>query len=602
MVGTPPDAVASGAFAHPTASTGEGGSVIRPTSEETQVYDTIIVGGGSAGSVMAHRLSAQSAHKVLLCEAGQDTPPGHEPPEIRDSYSGTAYFDPRFHWTGLRVTTEVVSHNNPQENPPPLRKYEQARVLGGGSSINGQLANRGAPSDYDEWAARGAAGWSWNDVLPFFRKVERDLDFDGPWHGKDGRIPVRRIPMAHWTAHAQAAAEACRLAGYAFLPDQNGAFVDGYFPVTHSNQDEQRVSAAMGYLDSETRRRANLTISTDTEVSELMFEGTRCVGVTARVGGREQKFRGREVVLSCGAIHSPAHLLRAGIGPVGHLKAFGIPVVMGLEGVGQRLMDHPSISLSSFIRRGARMNAHTRRHVQVALRYSSGLPGVPEGDMFVVVLSKSAWHAVGHQIGSLLTCVYKTYSETGQVKLASRDPAAEPVVEFNLLSDRRDLDRLMSGFRKTAGLQMSAPLQAVTDKPFPASYSDRVRRIGVVNSKNRMLTAIAAALMDGPAALRRAMIDNFIVEGFSFDQVMRDDEALEAFVRKAAIGVWHASCTCRMGRADDPMSVVDSQGRVKGVQGLRVVDASIFPVVPCANTNFPTLMAAEKIAAAMQQP
>ena len=567
-----------------------------------QVYDTIIVGGGSAGSVMAHRLSARSANKVLLCEAGQDTPPGNEPPEIRDSYSGTAYFDPRFHWTGLKVTTEVVSHNNPQENPPPLRKYEQARVLGGGSSINGQLANRGAPDDYDEWETRGAAGWSWNDVLPYFKKVERDLDFDGPWHGKDGRIPVRRIPQAHWTAHAQAAAEACRLAGYSFLPDQNGEFVEGYFPVTHSNQDEQRVSAAMGYLDRETRRRANLTISTDTQVSRLLFEGTRCVGVTARVDGREQEFRGREVILSCGAIHSPAHLLRAGIGPVGQLKEMGIPVVMGLEGVGQRLMDHPSISLSSFIRPGARMNAHTRRHVQVALRYSSGLPGVPGGDMFVVVLSKSAWHAVGAQIGSLLTCVYKTYSETGQVKLASRDPWAEPIVEFNLLSDRRDLDRLMSGFRKTAGLQMSAPLQAVTDKPFPASYSDRVRKIGVVNAKNRILTAIAAALMDGPAALRSTMIDRFIVEGFTFDQVMRDDEALEAFVRKAAIGVWHASCTCRMGRPDDPMAVVDSQGRVKGVQGLRVVDASIFPVVPCANTNFPTLMAAEKIAAAMQQP
>jgi 5-(hydroxymethyl)furfural/furfural oxidase len=564
------------------------------------VYDTIIVGGGSAGSVMAHRLSAGSANKVLLCEAGQDTPPGNEPPEIRDSYSGTAYFDPRFHWTGLKVTTEIVSHNNPQENPPPLRKYEQARVLGGGSSINGQLANRGAPTDYDEWEARGAAGWSWNDVLPFFKKVERDLDFDGPLHGKDGRIPVRRIPQAHWTRHAQAAADACKLAGYEFLPDQNGEFVEGYFPVTHSNQAEQRVSAAMGYLDRETRRRANLTISTNTEVKQLMFEGTRCVGVRARVDGREQEFRGREVVLSCGAIHSPAHLLRAGIGPVGHLKAMGIPVVMGLEGVGQRLMDHPSIALSSFIRRGARMNAHTRRHVQVALRYSSGLSGIPGGDMFVVVLNKSAWHAVGRQIGSLLTCVYKTYSETGQVKLASRDPWAEPVVEFNLLSDRRDLDRLMSGFRKVAALQMSAPLMAVTDKPFPASYSDRVRKIGVVNAKNRMLTAIAAVLMDGPAALRSAMIDAFVVEGFTFDQVMRDDEALEAFVRKAAIGVWHASCTCRIGRPDDPMAVVDTQGRVKGIHGLRVVDASIFPVVPCANTNFPTLMAAEKIAAAMQ--
>jgi 5-(hydroxymethyl)furfural/furfural oxidase len=279
----------------------------------------------------------------------------------------------------------------------------------------------------------------------------------------------------------------------------------------------------------------------------------------------------------------------------------GIPIVMGLEGVGQRLMDHPSIALSSFIRRGARMNEHTRRHIQVALRYSSELPGVPKGDMFVAVLSKSAWHAVGAQIASLLTFVNKTYSETGQVRLASRDPRAEPVVEFNLLSDRRDLDRLMSGFRKTAALQMSAPLKAVTDKPFPASYSERVRKIGVVNAKNRILTTIAAALMDGPAALRHYMLDTFIVEGFTFDQVMNDDEALEAFVRKAAIGVWHASCSCRMGRGDDPMAVVDTQGRVKGVQGLRIVDASIFPVVPCANTNFPTLMAAEKIADAMMQ-
>ena len=563
------------------------------------MYDTIIVGGGSAGSVLAHRLSARSANKILLCEAGQDTPPGHEPPEIRDSYSGTAYFDPRFHWTELRVTTQVVSHNNPEQERPPVRKYEQARVLGGGSSINGQLANRGAPTDYDEWEARGAAGWSWKDVLPYFRKVERDLDFDGPFHGKDGRIPVRRIPQAHWSRHAQAVGEACKLAGYPFLPDQNGEFVEGYFPVTHSNQDEQRVSAAMGYLDSETRKRVNLTISTDTQVKELLFEGTRCVGVKAQVGGREQEFRGREIVLSCGAIHSPAHLMRAGIGPVGHLKEMGIPVLMGLAGVGQRLMDHPSIALSSFIRPGARMNEHTRRHVQVGLRYSSGLSGVPKGDMFVAVLSKSAWHAVGEQIGSLLAFVNKTYSETGQVKLASRDPKIEPIVEFNLLSDRRDLDRLMSGFRRMAGLQMSAPLAAVTDKPFPASYSDRVRKIGVVNAKNKVLTTIAAALMDGPAALRHYMIDTFVVEGFTFEQVMSDDEALEAFVRKAAIGVWHASCSCRMGRTEDPMAVVDTQGRVKGVQGLRVVDASIFPVVPCANTNFPTLMAAEKIAETM---
>ena len=563
------------------------------------VYDYIIVGGGSAGSVLANRLSAKSSNQVLLLEAGPDTPPGEEPKEILDSYSGTAYFDPRFHWTKLKVRTEVVSHNNPSENPPPFRKYEQARILGGGSSINGQLANRGAPTDYDMWESRGAKGWAWNDVLPYFRKVERDQDFDGPYHGKEGHIPVRRIFPEHWTGFNKAAAEAFKSAGFPYIEDQNGEFKDGHFPITHSNLNEQRVSAAIGYLDRETRKRQNLRIQTGTQVSELLFEGTRCTGVKALVYGQMEDLYAKEVILSCGAIHSPAHLMRAGIGPVGHLKEMGIDVRSGLAGVGQRLMDHPSIAVSSFVKRGYRMNEHTRRHITLGMRYSSNLPDIPKGDMFVAAVTKSAWHAVGERIGSLLVFVNRTCSERGEVKLTTRDWREEPLVEFNLLSDHRDLERLKTGFRMLGGMYSHPAFQPVISDPFPATYSDRVRKLGVVNTRNKLITQVAAGLLEGPGALRSFLVENFVIEGFKFDDCMRNDETLEAFVKKAAIGVWHASCTCRMGADGDPMAVTDNQGRVRGVQGLRVVDASLFPIVPSANTNFPTLMTAEKIADAI---
>jgi 5-(hydroxymethyl)furfural/furfural oxidase len=185
------------------------------------------------------------------------------------------------------------------------------------------------------------------------------------------------------------------------------------------------------------------------------------------------------------------------------------------------------------------------------------------------------------------------------VKLASRNWQDEPIVDFNLLSDQRDLERMMDGVRRFGAMHLTRTMRAVTADPFPASYSDKVRQVGLVSKKNKWITDALAKALDGPAALRSYLIRTLVMEGITLEGLMRDDEALETFVRKAAVGVWHASCTCRMGSEDDPMAVTDPAGRVRAVEGLRVVDASIFPVVPCANTNFPVLMTAEKCADAI---
>lgn len=562
--------------------------------------DYIIVGGGSAGSVMANRLSAKPGNRVLLIEAGPDTPQGEIPPEVHSSYPGVAYFDPRFHWTELKVTTQPTRHNDPSF-APPKRSYEQARIMGGGSSINGQLFNRGAPTDFDGWRDLGVDGWGWDDVLPFFKKAERDLDFpDSEWHGNSGRITVRRLFEEQWAGHSHAVKQGLLDAGYEYLEDQNGAFRDGFFPLTISNAFDRRVSAAIGYLDPPTRRRENLRILAETKVGEILFDGKRASGVMASTkgGGMERYSAAKEVIVCSGALHSPGHLMRAGIGPEGHLREMGIEVRHALPGVGQNLMDHPSVSLSSYLQKEDRIQRDDVRHMHVGWRFSSNMHDAPAGDMFAAQVAKSAWHDLGKRMGSMLVWVNRTYS-TGEVKLAGRDWRDEPAVDFGLCSDRRDVDRLADGFRRCAALYLSDAVNGTALDPFPTAYTEQVRSVSKVNARNKAITWLLGKVMDGPAPVRKLLIEKVITGGVTLQDLLSDAEALDQFVVANATGTWHATCTCRMGADDDPMAVTDNEGRVRGVQGLRVVDASIFPTVPCANTNAPTIMSAEKISDAI---
>jgi len=553
-------------------------------------YSHIIVGGGSSGAVMASRLSERSVNTVLLLEAGPDTPPGKEPATILDSYPGSAYLDARFVWTDRRVTV-APRGNNPPGASPPLRRYEQGRVLGGSSAINGQMANRGVPWDYEEWVRRGAAGWGWDDVLPYFRKLENDRDFTGPLHGNDGPLPIRRVPVDRWPGQAKAFSAALTEAGLPFLADQNGQFEDGHYPTTISNIDDHRVSVAMAWLTPAVRARKNLTIRTDATVESLLFDGARVTGV--RVRGED--IAGNTVILCAGALFTPEILLRAGIGPAADLREIGIDVRADQPGVGRGLSDHPSVAIASFLPPASRLRGE-RRHITLGLRFSTDAARYPAGDMTGIVSTKAAWHAVGERLGTLAIWINRPMSEDGRVRLVSADPAAPASVDFSLLSDSRDVERLMAGFRRMAAVHMSPLMADAISDPFPASYSEKVRQIGTINLKNRILTRIAALFLDGPAWMRRQFLERAVMEGDTLATLMTDDAKLEAFIRSAVAGVWHATCSCRMGAPDDRMAPLLPDGRVKGIAGLRVADASAFPSITGGNTNIPTIMLAEKMA------
>jgi choline dehydrogenase-like flavoprotein len=529
---------------------------------EKNLFDYIIIGGGSAGSVLAGRLSEDPSVKVCLLESG--------PPDKSVLIHCPA---------GLALLAQTSQANWAFETVPQAglngRKGYQPRgkVLGGSSSINAMCYIRGQQADYDHWAAEGNAGWGWNDVLPYFKRSETNeraapagSDF-AQWHGSAG--PLNVMDLRSPNRFGPTFIEAAEQAGYARNDDFNGATQDGVgmYQVTHKNG--ERWSAAKGYLTPHLSR-ANLQVITNAHTTKIIFEGKRAVGVAYRQGGQTLEVRAtHEVLLCAGSLQSPQLLMTSGIGPAEHLQQHGIPVLHASSGVGQNLHDHPDIvqvvnapQLTDLFGVSLTGMWHALQGIRQWRNERSGMlttnfaeaggfiksqPSEATPDLQLhFVIGKLVDHGrkptFGHGYSCHL-CLLQPKSR-GSVQLASSDPFAAPLIDPNFLAHSDDMARMVRGFKK---------MRAILQAPALAQYG------------GRELTTTANAVTD---------------------------VQIEAVIRQKADTIYHPVGSCRMGVTDnDP---VDAQLRVKGVQGLRVVDASIMPRIVSGNTNAPTVMIAEK--------
>jgi 5-(hydroxymethyl)furfural/furfural oxidase len=470
--------------------------------------------------------------------------------------------------------------------------YKQPRLLGGGSSVNGQVAFRGAPDDFDTWERLGATGWGWADVLPYFIKLETDLDFDGPLHGKNGPLHIRRTPREEWDSVSLAVSDALVDLGHPIVDDLNGEFGPGHGAVPLNNDGRLRDSTVRGYLTPVVRARRNLKIVTSAQVLRVRLDGGAVQGVEAVLDGERVFVPARQVVLSAGAINSPFLLLHSGVGDAAELRAHGIEVVAHRPGVGRNLQNHPMTSLSAYTVPKGR-TVRPMRRVFSYLRYSSGLEGCEDVDMVLSTGARSMWHAIGQRMVTLSPFVAVPYSR-GAVTLGSGDPLVNPVIDNNCLDDERDLVRLREAFRFSAKVMLEYLYPRLIDMPFPTHLSKRIEQVGKPTSFNDWFTRAGALVMDSSAPARRFLLDTVVRDGPTLIEVLAEDERIDEFLSRRVNLAWHHSGTARMGAADDAEAVVDPECAVYGTDGLYVVDASVMPRITRTNLNLPTIMVAER--------